>query len=394
MRTIFRVFCKPLSIFWITALLSPLTAKVTEEERAANEAIRERIPFGGAALQPNPQVPVFMAAGHSGNVVVSFDDGKTWEQSFYGYPCGDHGYWTVWNNLAYTEGVFALSMGWGRPGTILATDDGRTWRHLTGPDRTPRRKNEKAYDMPTTMHFIGVEGAFVMPLTATHDFGQTWHEMSVYSFRDAEGERIKVNLGHPSIAYGMHEGKGRLIAVGNEGPAVYSDDLGKTWVPLNVTVEPWEGRGAKGIIARDNIFLIVKGDGSTVLRSVDGGQSWQAHPLGVERPAGRSFGLSLLGDAFVVTGEARSRTSLDGIEWRDLPEGFPNGRLAMSDEGTLISVSRKRFSILRSEDMGQSWEEVFTFTPDPAATGGAQGLGAVAFGHVKDNAGARAQASP
>jgi photosystem II stability/assembly factor-like uncharacterized protein len=359
--------------------LSSLMGKMSDEERAANEAIRADLPYGGSAFAPEPRVPVFMAAGHSGNVVISYDDGKTWESTFYGYPCGDHGYWTVWNSLAYTDGVFALSMGWGAPGTIIATDDGKTWRHLTGPDRQPRRKSDKPYDMPTSMHMIAVDGAFILPLAATHDFGQTWHETSRWGFRDAAGERIKVNLGHPSLA---HDGS-RVIAIGNEGPAVYSDDLGRTWVPMRVTVEPWEGRGAKGIIGKDGVFLIVKGDGATVLRSDDGGMTWQAHPLGVEQPAGRSFGLSRIGDAFIVTGSGRSRISEDGITWRDLPEGFPNGRIAVSGKGTWISVSRKRHGILRSTDRGETWEEVYTFTPDPGATGGAQGFADIAFGHVK-----------
>lgn len=371
----------PLILLFSALLLTLANAKETPEEAAEQEKFRASIPLGGN-FDPKEEEGIFVAAGHSMNVVISRDDGKTWKRVFYGRPCGDHGRWAVWNSVAYTKGVFAIASGWGAPGTILASEDGVHWRHLTNDQRKPARKGQKPYDMRTTMQFIGVDGTFVMPLEATPDFGKTWFSSSAYGFRDQAGNRIKINIAHPSLACGDHNGKKRIIVIGDEGPSLYSDDLGKSWVPMKVKAEPWEGRGAKGIIAKGNVFLIVKGTGETVLRSTDGGMTWKAHPLGVTRPAGRSFGLSIVGDEFWVTGQT-SKASKDGITWRDLPNGTPSGRISVSDKGTLINVSRKRFSILRSTDSGKSWQEVYQFTPDKKATGGAQGFADVAFGYVK-----------
>lgn len=342
--------------------------------KAEAEKIRADLPLGGN-FAPKEEEGVFVAAGHGMRVVASRDDGKTWERVFYAQPCGDHGHWAVWNSVAYTKGVFAIAAGWGAPGTVLASDDGKTWRHLTDGNRKPARRDGRPYDMRTTMQLIGVDGCFIMPLEATPDFGRTWHAASAYGFRDKGGNRIKVNLAHASIAYGG----GRVLVVGDAGPALYSDDLGKTWVPMSVTVEPWEERGAKGLIFHDGVWILVKGGGKTVLRSVDGGMTWTAHPLGVERPAGRSYCVSIVGDEVWVTGQT-SRASRDGLEWRDLPPSTPSGRIAVSDTGTLINVSRKRNSILRSVD-GKTWAEVYAFTPE--GTGGAQGLGGVAYGKVR-----------
>jgi len=199
--------------------------------------------------------------------------------------------------------------------------------------------------------------------------------------RYASGANVKVDMGHPSLTTGKHGDKLRTIVIGDTGPAIYSDDLGKTWVPMQVNAEPWDPtNGAKGIIAKGDVFIIVKGAGKDVLRSVDGGMTWTAHPLGVEKPDGRSFGLSIVNEEFWVTGKT-SKASKDGISWRDLPAGTPSGRVATSDKGTLINVSRGRTSILRSADGGKSWQEVYKFTSE--GSGGAQGLADVEFGLVR-----------
>tara|TARA_R110002096_G_scaffold59069_4_gene148318 strand:- start:910 stop:1683 length:774 start_codon:yes stop_codon:yes gene_type:complete len=254
---------------------------------------------------------------------------------------------------------------------------------LTNADRKPSRKGTLPYDMKTTMELLGVDGAFIMPLEATPDFGKTWFQHSAYGFKDDAGERVKIDIGHPSLACGEYAGKKRIIVIGDNGPGISSDDLGETWVPMTgVKAEPWGERGAKGILAKGDVFLIVKGEGETVLRSVDGGMTWQAHPLGIKRPLSRSFGLSIVGDEFWVTGET-SKASVDGVTWRDLPTELPSGRFEQSATGTLINVNRKRHSILRSEDGGKTWADVYAFVPDPKATGGAQGFSDVAFGKVK-----------
>ena len=344
---------------------------------AAAEKIRSAIPLGGN-FHPSPEEGIFVASGHGMNVVVSRDDGKTWQQVFTGGLGGDHGHWAVYDTVAYTKGVFAVGAGWGAPGTIIASDDGQNWRHLTAGSNA--KKGSLPYDMPWMMQLIGVDGAFVMPLDATTDFGKTWFHTSSYGVSDADGKKGSVDIPHAVLASGEHAGHKRVIVIGDKGPGAYSDDLGKTWVSMKVKAEPWEEGHQKGIIAKGNVFIIMKGNGKTVLRSTDGGMTWQSHPLGVERPAGRSYALSIVKDEFWVTGK-NSKASKDGITWRDLPASTPQGRTSVSDKGTLINVLDSRPTILRSTD-GEKWDVVHTFQMAKGYGAGSR-LSGVAFGKVR-----------
>jgi photosystem II stability/assembly factor-like uncharacterized protein len=77
-----------------------------------------------------------------------------------------------------------------------------------------------------------------------------------------------------------------------------------------------------------------------------------------------------------------ARGSIDGRSWRDLPKGIPTGKIVASPEGTLISISRQRFNVLRSTDGGKTWNEVYTFQPETEHVHGAQGLRDIVFGYT------------
>ena len=52
-----------------------------------------------------------------------------------------------------------------------------------------------------------------------------------------------------------------------------------------------------------------------------------------------------------------------------------------SPGGTLISIDRRRFNILRSGDRGETWNEVYAFEPETQHVHGAQGLRDIVFGY-------------
>jgi hypothetical protein len=92
--------------------------------------------------------------------------------------------------------------------------------------------------------------------------------------------------------------------------------------------------------------------------------------------------LSLVGKDFWLLGRNAARASTDGRPWRDLPKGIPTGKIVASPDGTLISIDRRRFNILRSGDGGETWNEVYAFKPETEHVHGAQGLRDIVFGYT------------
>jgi photosystem II stability/assembly factor-like uncharacterized protein len=101
---------KPLPILLASALLSLTT--FAAEQSPAEVKLRTDIPLGGA-LKPNPKVPTFVVVGHGARIIVSKDDGKTWQQTFFAAPGADHGAWAT-KTVTYGSGVFVVGVRLGR----------------------------------------------------------------------------------------------------------------------------------------------------------------------------------------------------------------------------------------------------------------------------------------
>lgn len=370
---------------WLALLTTTsFAAEPPAEWVAAGEKRRDQIPLGGD-FRPDPKVPVFVAVGHGARILLSRDDGKTWQQVFWGYPGSDHGGWAT-NSVAYTDGVFAVPVGWTQPTSYLASDDGIHWRHLTD-GKTPLNKTDPD-QMPTTISMAGGQGVFVgsgyTTFTATPDFGKSWSTFSLYSFKN--DPRGKLATHHIKAIY-CGDSSGRFLALGdnrdNEGSAFghlfASDDLGKSWKWLQPKgLEAVSGRGS--MVSNRRIVLMLDPTGENAWHSTNGGETWSGpHATGTKKAT-----LNVVKGEFWLTGKP-SRASADGVAWRDLPADVPAGRVTASDQGTLISIDKHRYNILRSSDDGKTWQEVFAFQPETEHVHGAQGLRDIAYGFVREN---------
>ena len=234
----------------------------------------------------------------------------------------------------------------------------------------------------------GGQGVFVtggyMQMAATRDFGKTITTFSLYDFRDDPRPR-KLVTHHVGPVY-CGDSSGRFLALGNDrskentvfGNLWASDDLGKTWMWLEPQLLNEKCDGYSGIVAKSQLVVIADTSGANVFVSADAGDTWNGpFPTGIERAS-----LSLVGREFWLVGSKAAQASADGKTWRDLPQGIPAGRIVASPGGTLISIDRQRFNILRSTDRGQSWNEVYSFQPETEHVHGAQGLRDIVFGYT------------
>ena len=367
-------------------------ADLPPEFVAAAEKARAEIPLGGD-FQPDPKAPVSVAVGHGGRILLSRDDGKTWEQVHFGHLGSDHSPWAT-KAVAYTNGVFVVPIGWGAPVMWLASEDGVNWRHLTD-GKTVLNGVKGANDNPTIMAgtwgIAGGDGVFVsggyMTMSATPDFGKSFSTFSLRSFKDDPRPRKLVT--HHVGPVWCGEKSGRFLALGNDrakdnpvfGNLYASDDRGKTWTWLEPLLLNEKCEGYSGIVSNGELVVIADKMGESIFVSADAGDSWEGpFATGLERAA-----LSLVGDEFWLVSAKGSRTTKDGKTFSDLREGIPTGKIVASPEGTLINIERRRCSILRSDDEGASWHEVFSYEePKSEHIHGAQGLRDIAFGYVTE----------
>ncbi|TLD70373.1 exo-alpha-sialidase [Phragmitibacter flavus] len=374
---------------FLAALLLTLTFLLTHagwaaEESPADTKLRTDIPLGGN-LKPNPKVPTFVVVGHGARILVSKDDGKTWQQTFFSAPGADHGPWAT-KTVTYDDGVFFVAAGWGGPTIYLASNDAIKWQHLThGNAKLPESKGDPRV-MPGTWGLAAGKGALVaagyMTMTTTANLGETFDTFSMWGAFKDDTRGFKLVTHHVDPVF-VSEASGRFLALGTnrgkDGPKFghlfSSDDLGKTWQWLAPKgLDASTGRGT--LLCNGHLLVMTDADSANTWTSSDGGETWDGpHPTGTKRAV-----LSVVRGDFWLCGKP-SRSSSDGKTWTDLPAAVSPGQVIASDTGTLISIAPQRFNILRSTDGGKSWNEVHTYTP-PDIKGGAQGLRDGAFGLV------------
>ena len=237
------------TLLLVIAAPAAVVAAPDQAPRLSNPA---RAPILGATLAGTRIV----AVGDYGTVILS-DDGRTFRQS------------PVPTRAPLTS-VFFLDAkrGWaaGHDGTIIGTDDGgETWRLL----REERGKERALLSIwfEDASHGLAV-GQFGLAL-ATTDGGVTWQER-----RLLEGEAGEMHLLH------LFRGPARLLLIAAEaGNVLRSEDAGATWQAIATGNK---GSFWTGVALADG-GLLVAGLRGHVFRSQDQGRSWQKVPSGTQQ---------------------------------------------------------------------------------------------------------------
>lgn len=156
----------------------------------------------------------------------------------------------------------------------------------------------------------------------------------------------------------------RLVAVGDRGHILYSDDQGKTWTQASVPVS---------VLLTSVYFSNAQegwavGHNGVILYSSDAGQNWQLQHDDSKGTAGKE-GAPLLGvwfannqEGFAVGAYGYFLTTHDGgITWSDSSELLTNpdevhlNAVKGSADGNTVFIAGEGGILLRSLDRGQTW---------------------------------------
>lgn len=323
---------------------------------------------GGAGGAHPGLVPMFVAQGHVGRTMISCDLGKSWVENrsdddsvvcfANGFDC-DHGPGAA-NGVAWGNGWFQATFGWGQPGSVRRSHDGVTWEKVV---------NDTTFGGMAFGNGKVLAGARYPQLSA--DDGATWTKLAevpldIWNIRE--------------VAFAPYE-TGRFVLVGNDGDtrriAVSADD-GKSWTlpsfPSDCDVSFYRAGG----IASGNGVLLVTNGGAHVCRSVDGGATWKTGDLGGDIESQ----LLWTGKEFMGWGGGMLRRSADGVTWKAqaISPNVNIGPAAVSDDGVLVGVRGgwntwyDAQKLYRSED-GVTWQELA-----PGSFTGSHPITAVTFG--------------
>jgi hypothetical protein len=330
------------------------------------------------------RVPAWVVQGHVGRTIMSCDDGRTWIhdrafdaegdedmcgvvqdvrcnegascQFLDGNTCRsvsscdcDHSP-GAGRGIAYGDGWFVATWGWGPKGGIRVSRDGVSWT--------------KVLDDTTFSGLQFIDGRFVTGSRAPMVAGDpmTWREGGPADLVSRDGSRVwnarklfRLDLADPL-----------LMLTGESGSAhgiMLSDDAGESWWTPDTMPEGC-GSGARGAAAGDGVIVLVGGT-DRVCRSTDGGRNFATSTIGWSNRA--MAGPVWTGSEFRVWARGWMASSSDGVDWtmtRLDGDGDP-GEFAFVGlspvTGTYVAVNGgwrqwyERQKFYRSED-GVNWQ--------------------------------------
>ncbi|MBL8682237.1 MAG: hypothetical protein JNK05_23925 [Myxococcales bacterium] len=271
------------------------------------------------------RVPVFVAQGHMGRITVSCDDGRTWvgnrssndaARCFTGGLDCDHNA-TAGRGLAYGNGYFVATFGWGTPGVVRRSNTGLTWED-TLPGRT----------FADVAFGNGVFLANERTLQRSSD-GTGWR---------AAGDTTAGPWNVRTIEFIAHGPRGRFLVSAESGTdrdIVWSADNGTTWQRAR-TRPPECGQSARGFAYGNGVAILTSGAGHAC-RSTDGGESWTRIAVAM----GELTTPVWTGSEFFAWEGSRLWRSADGMQWTSTPlvgTGLSIGAVARSPSGTFVAV--------------------------------------------------------
>jgi photosystem II stability/assembly factor-like uncharacterized protein len=294
---------------------------------------------------------MFVAQGYAGRTLLSCDDGRSWvaDQSDRGWnycetnDC-DHDSGTG-RSVIWAEGWFFATFGWGEGGAIRRSRDGVEWESVL----EGKVFGGLAYGNGRLL-------AAYKNSWYSDDLGETWQ---------TPGEPSISGRNARATAFVPYDG-GRFLIVARSSTT--EEIVRSTDAVSFVAAETLPRACVEGVrlpgprIAYGNGTTVTIGDDGTVCRSVDGGRNWSSKSVTSRLRGGGLWS----GTEFLAWDTGEVYRSPDGDSWTQAstsPSNFEPGAVAMSDDGTFVTISggpnnHYDAQVAYRSDDGVNWDQL------------------------------------
>ncbi len=318
---------------------------------------------------------VFVAQGHEGRITRSCDDGLTFpynhseDDAFRCFVDADHDCdhsEFAGRGLAFGAGSFVATWGWGHPGKLQRSVDGKEF-------------SDVMTETPTFADVAFGNSLFVAcgnPTRVSSD-GVTWQM----------GGKLSFDFNYRGIEF-VPAGGGTFIVTGESGEQraiSYSHD-GKTWLPAQIA--PTCGTQLRGIAGSDSTIIVVSALGG-ICRSSDGGESFELIDVAERFTSPPVW----TGSEFWIYSGSQLYKSPDGETgtWQSqaiTPNNIQIGNLARSPSGTILAANDGWQVWYEKQRLYRSTDGVsFTVLEPDASFLGSHPINFVSFGYVPASSG-------
>ncbi len=303
----------------------------------------------------------------------SLDRGGSWQPT-------QHTEGTIVNCVAFSgtyEEDHTLYAGTVRNGVLLSLDGGATWERMDGPE-LPVLALAEVISGGKRFLLASVQNQGVLRLDLDPDGGELAQREMAWEW---SGEGLAAHLLTKMAAPADLSVTSVLFAAGEPGLLLRSDDAGEGWRRLGADVFQGVGIGCLAVSpAFTSDGLVLVGSNGTVLRSRDGGASWET---AVSEEVSSDICAIAFSPAFLenqvvwacTTSHQLLRSPDRGRTWTALETPFAKQQMTSlalvpsSAGGHTVLVStfapvRRRtvFRLWRSTDDGRRWNQVWEQT--------------------------------
>lgn len=175
---------------------------------------------------------------------------------------------------------------------------------------------------------------------------------------DGKWQQLDNDLGLRLLNVDIHE-SGLVFAVGEFGAIVRSRDFGATWEAITVDWNQYNDDGYEAhlyeVVIVDEQTIVIAGEFGLILWSEDGGDTYTARHTGDESLFDITLDADGTGTGYAVGQDGEVLRSQDGgLTWQKLEVGSSANLLGVwSGQGEVVVIGIRE--LLRSSDDGETW---------------------------------------